>query len=170
MPTTTAPGPLETEFMKATKLRQAANEARHKYLERLLEAGQKLPPSLWAALSPEAQAWYNDGINAFNVHGDAADIPDFVDAAPPQVTQRAAMQRKPAPEPEPEPEPVAEVEEEPEPDEEPEPEEGEEGEEGEELEEDEFFDGTDEDEAEAEVRRTRCSTQNQSRRRRWWSR
>ena len=114
---------LEAELMKVTKLRQAAGEARHAYLLRLLQGGQGLTKPLWNTLSADAQRWYNDGVNAFMAHNIADDIPDFPDLG----TERATLTtRPPEPAPEatkppeamPEPEPV-EDEEEIEPEDEP---------------------------------------------------
>lgn len=70
---------IETEFMKATKLRQGEGEARSKYLKRLLTAGQSLTDDVWATLSTPAQSWYNSGVTAYKIANNTEDIPEPVD-------------------------------------------------------------------------------------------
>jgi hypothetical protein len=78
---------IKTEIEGAANIKRARSEDEGVYAKRLVDAITELSDAAWGKLSPAAQKWFNEAVDAMN---DNKDIPAFEEAAPATSTRRRA--------------------------------------------------------------------------------
>lgn len=66
--------PLESDIRQVLGIRYRSHQDRQEYLRKLCRKADRLPDAQWEELSPDLQAWINEGLRAMN---NKLPVPDF---------------------------------------------------------------------------------------------